>query len=340
VNSKTTRLALVAGSLGSICIMAAAADSTPPTSVITFSGRVSADVAHGNGGTSPLYGSGGEDKWTVNDLISHIDVVGHENLSGGQWAGFSLEAFFRTDNGQEANQSPNTLFDGRATIQFGGTWGEAYIGREYSPVFYTGWPADPWGWDTSLATVGLLQYANYFDTAGIRTNKTVGYASPAIGPFTFRVAVSADDGVASPREVGGNASYADGPAWASVAVAQHKDIDGVTDDRLVIVAGSYDFGIVKPIFSYSSSKVANVSYSSVTGALTAPAGPNGLVRAAVTKLGDWDPSTAGKQGLVKIAASYSYNLSDKTNLFVSAATSKGDNATRTNAYDVGIRHSF
>jgi predicted porin len=310
-------------------------------SSVTISGVVNLDLTKGNGGTSPLYGSGGSKNVMMNDVVSRLNFTGREDLGGGMYAGFNLQHFFQADTGAASNQTANTFWDGQSFVKLGGGWGELYGGREYSPIFYTAVVSDPWFWDTSLAQIGYLQFANYWNTSGVRTNNTVGYISPVMGGFTARLAHSLGEGATTGSSTGGNLSYSQGPVWASAAFDRRTNENGVDKDQLFTVAGAYDFGVIRPSALYSKSKVAGVSYSAYSLAATVPLmdGRSSL-KAAVSAISDWDTATSGDQRLMKTSVAYAYNLSKNTTVSTSLSSAKGKLVTRTTSYGVGLSHSF
>jgi predicted porin len=321
-------------------VMSALSFGAIAQSSVSLSGTLTVDVARGNGGTTPLYGSGGEKRWTENDIVSHLNIGGKEDLGGGLYAGFDLQHFFLVDTGADANQTAGTFFDGRALVKLGGRYGEIYLGREYTPAFYTAVVTDPWLWDTSMAQIGYLQWANYFSTSGVRTNNSIGYISPSVGGVVARLMASAGEGAASGKDVGGSLTFSQDKLWASIAFDQHKNVNGVDTDRLMEVAASYDFGVVKPSALYARSKVAGVDYSAYSLAVNVPAGGQGQVRAAVSHISDWNTATPQKDGLTKASVGYIYYLSKRTYLHTNVATAKGETATRTTGFDAGISHTF
>jgi len=327
-------------SMAAAAVLAATSLGAQAQSSVSLSGVVTLDMAKGNGGTSPLYGSGGGKQWTMNDIVSRLNINGKEDLGGGMYAGFNLQHFFLADSGANANQTANTFFDGRSLVKLGGSWGEIYLGREYSPIFYTAVLSDPWFWDTSMGQIGYLQFANYWNTSGVRTNNTVGYVSPAFSGLTARLAYSPGEGAATGNSIGGNLSYSQGPVWASLAFDQHRNANGVDDDRLVTVAGAYDFGVIRPLALYSRSTLAGASYSAYSLAATMPVHGTGTIKMAISRISDWDTAAAGDQSLVKTSLGYCYALSKRSSLFANLASAKGQTATRTTAVGVGISHSF
>lgn len=326
----------------SLSIAAALLASTAfAQSSVTLSGVVALDITKGNGGTSPLYGSGGDKKATMNDVVSRLNIDGRKDFEKGFYAGFNLQTFFLADSGKNAYQTADTFFDGRALVKIGGAFGEVYAGREYSPVFYTAVMSDPWFWDTSNVQIGYLQFANYWNTSGVRTNNTIGYISPTVQGFTARLAHSLGEGEATGSSTGGSATYSQGPVWASLAFDGHTNENTVDKDKIIAVAAAYDFGFVRPMALYSSSKVAGSKYSAYSLAATMPLMSGaGTLKAAVSRVSDWDTATAGNQSLVKASVGYTHTIFKDTNLSLNMASAKGQLATRTTSFGVGISHSF
>lgn len=332
--SKSIILALMIGTIN----LSAFADIATSDTSVTFSGALHMNVANVNNGTSPLYGSGTADNTTFNDVVSHLDVSGRRNLFGGMYAGFELSSFFQADTGAMSNQTANTFFDGRALAKLGGNFGEVYFGREYSPIFYAAVGTDPWFWDTSSEQVGYIQFANYWNTSGVRTNKTIGFKSKEFNGLTFNLAY-ANGEKTNPNDVGASVGYSSGNLALGAAIDQHNNVDGINKDSLSVLTAAYDFGSFRPMLLVSSSKVAGVSYSAYSIAATAPLG-SGKLKAAYSHINDWNTATAVSEGLNKVSMGYQYDLDSKTYLSAAIVTSTGDTATTTNAITFGINVSF
>lgn len=314
-----------------------AAGTASAQSSVNISGLVQLAVARGNGGTSPLYGAGALDGWSVNSETSRIYIAGKEDLGGGLYGAFDLQHFFQADTGAPANFAPGAFWDGRSIVRLGNTMGEIYLGHDYVPLFFTGLAVDPWGWDGSSTQMGLLQWANYLSTAGIRTNNTVGLKTAPLGGVSIQAAASAGEGSVG-RGLGVSLTYSSGPLWASAAYDEHANI-GASKDSLWMLAAAYDFGVARPGFQFSRSSVGGASYRSASFTLTAPVGP-GTLKAGLARLDDADTVTTGKQNLAKISLGYQYPFSKRTAAFVGIASAKQDALTRTTVGEVGLSHSF
>lgn len=309
--------------------------SAAAQSSVTISGWMQVAAAHGNGGTTPIDGLTANN-WAVNDQSSVIDFSGKEDIGGGLYAGFQLRSFVGVDTG--AASAP--FWASRSVVKLGSSWGEIYAGRSLTPASYMVLFADPWYWDGSAAQVGWqIQLANYTSTAYLRTNNTVGYVSPSVGGLTVNLAGSAGEGVKS-RDLGGAVNYKQGPVWLGIGYDQGNGFDGTgPTDHVIVVAGAYDFGVVRPMFTVTKSKVEGVSYSAYSVAATAPIGA-GLIKAAYSHLSDWNTATVAEEGLKKFSLGYQYSLSKRTNLFANLTSAKGQTATATNTTELGVYHSF
>lgn len=318
-----------------LCLSCAAVGAAAQSSV-TISGNLQVAAAKGNGGSTPIDGAT-SNRWALNDQSSVLDIAGKEDLGGGLYAGFHLRSFIGMDTGTAS--AP--FWSSRSVVRLGGSFGELYAGRSLTPASFMVLFADPWYWDGSAAQVGWqIQLANYTSTAYLRTDNTVGYVSPTLGGFSLNLAASAGEG-AKGRDTGGALNYKQGPLWIGVGFDKGKGFDGSgPDDRVVVLAGAYDFGVVRPMFSYARSKVENVSYSAYSIAATVPVGGAGLVKAAYSGLSDWNLATSAEESLRKLSLGYQYSLSKRTNVFVNVSSAKGETATKTTTSELGLAHAF
>ena len=324
-----------------LCIgLAALAGSAAAQSTVSISGVLKVAASHGNGGTTPIDGAtqkGG----AMNDLSSALIFSGKEDLGGGSYAGFDLASFLSVDNGNTWASTGGPFYSRRSVVKLGGNWGELYLGRSLTPQQLMVLFADPWYWDGSGAQVGwIVQQAHYRSTSFIRTNNTVGYVSPSLGGLTLSLAASAGEGAYS-KDVGGSLVYSNGPVWAGVAYDQsHGFFNNPTQDRITTVVGAYDFGVVRPMASFTSSKVNGASYKGYSLAVTAPVGGAGVLKAQYGHLDDVDTVAAGKQKLNRVGLGYQHNLSKRTNVFAQASHAKATDHTAKNVFELGIEHSF
>lgn len=314
--------------------------SATAQSSVTLSGQIKLAITKSNSGTTPLDGYTNKDSLILNDNFSTWGLHGKEDLGGGLYAGFDLVSWITPDTGALGN--PGALFHAKSVVKLGGSFGELYMGRALTPVSLLTLFSDPWYWDGSAAQLGWqIQQANYLSTAFIRTNNTVGYNSPNLGGLTFSLAGSPSEKTAGGKnDYGFSAKYAAGPLTVGLGYDQNGGNGATFTDKVTVLTGAYDFGVVKPMFSAASSKVKNVSYKSYSVALTAPLGANGLLKAGYGHLDDFNTATVAKEALQKFSIGYQHSLSKRTNLFAQASQAKAQTRTATNTVELGIDHSF
>jgi predicted porin len=324
---------LLACLCGSTAAFNAAAQQS---SSVTLSGGIQVAVARGNGGSTPIDGLSGN-KWALNDQSSVIEISGKEDLGGGLYAGFQLRSFVSVDTG--ASSTP--LWASRSVVKLGGSFGELYAGRSFTPAAWMVLFADPWYWDGSAAQVGWqIQQANYTSTAYLRTDNTVGYTSPSFGGLSFHLAGSAGER-AKGEDLGAAVNYKQGALWLGLGYDQGRGFDGTgPKDHLYVAAGAYDFGVVRPMFTYAKSKVNHVDYDAYSVAATVPVGASGVFKAAYASLSDWNMATVDEERLNKVSLGYQHALSKRTNLFANLSSAKGRTATATRTAELGIGHAF
>lgn len=324
-----------------LCIgLAALAGGAAAQSTVSISGVLKVAASHGNGGTTPIDGAtqkGG----AMNDLSSALIFSGKEDLGGGSYAGFDLASFLSVDNGNTWASTGGPFYSRRSVVKLGGNWGELYLGRSLTPQQLMVLFADPWYWDGGAAQVGWqVQQANYTSTSFIRTNNTIGYVSPKMGGLTLSLAYGMKEGTVD-KDLGASLTYDNGPLWLGAAHDRsHGFFKSRTVDHVSTVVGGYDFGVVRPLFSYTASKVNGVSYKGWSLAATAPIGAAGLLKAHYSQLDDVDTSTAAKEKLQKAGLGYVYSFSKRTNVFAHLAHAKAQTRTATNTVELGVEHSF
>jgi predicted porin len=320
---------LVFVSLSAIA-MACAAQSS-----VTISGSLRSAVTHSNDGTTPTE-EGIVDGWSLADHSSALIFSGKEDLGGGMHAGFELATFVHTDTG--AARTP--FWARRSVVTLGGSFGEIYLGRSLTPQQLMALLADPWYWDGSGSQVGwFVQQAHYRSTAFIRTNNTLGYVSPNVAGFTLSLAAAAGENTVS-RNLGGSLVYSKGPIWAGIAHDRsHGFFNNPTEDKVTTAVAAYDFGVVRPMASFSSSKVNGVSYKGYSLAMTAPVG-SGSLKAQYASLDDIDTAAPDKQKFNKVGLGYEHSLSKRTSVFVQVSHAKAQTYTAKNVVELGLQHGF
>jgi predicted porin len=118
-------------------------------------------------------------------LQSRLGFRGNEDLGGGMYAGFELEAGFNADTG--AGQATNTnnqpsgtgtgaptglMFNRKSVGLIGGPWGEVRLGRDYTPSFWVLFAYDPFRTGAGFGSA-LVQGAS--PSTQLRTSNSISY---------------------------------------------------------------------------------------------------------------------------------------------------------------------
>lgn len=315
-----------------------AAFSVQAQSSVTIYGIVDQGITKANSGTTPgarLNGRAAPDVWTMKaGNTSRLGFRGNEDLGDGMYTRFQIETRFAVDTGALSNA--NVFWLGRSVLALGSkTWGEVYAGREYSAAYTVALNTDPTFWSYVSQTGSAYTYANYtpvaatVEASNIRWSNTIGYKSPALGPVTFELATGLGEG-ARTNSKSGNIQYKQGPVWVGLA------FDGLdSNTNLAIVAGGYDFGVVRPTASYSRAKGGvNGDATSFTVSALVPT-RFGRVYASYGSL-----SPATQLDSTMYGAGAQYDLSKRTLLYANIGSAKQVGQTRTTAFDVGVKHTF
>ncbi|SEK83533.1 Outer membrane protein (porin) [Roseateles sp. YR242] len=341
MKNRLKRSALIAATL--LCAALSAAAQTSTTNVTLY-------------GLLDLYGQYG--KGNANSFAlqsgglsgSRLGVRGNEDLGGG------LSAFFTMEHGVAADTGTVTqggVFWGRQLFVGLGSkdWGAVMLGRPYTPHFFASVANDIFG------TGAGSGYASGVLTTIFRADNAVTYELPKIaGTVTGSIMQTAGEG--GIKSSSGHLRYADGPLAVSAAYLQRATAEKL---KVVTLAGSYDFDVVKFVVGWQDVK-------NLTGAVGArddrrefwlqaavPVSVSGTVQ-----LGVADAKARGVSGkdASQWSAAYVHALSKRTSLYTtyskienqtatayttSAATGTGPAVSAgvdASALTVGIRHSF
>lgn len=324
--------------LGTMMLAVGASTASAQSSVSIY-GIIDQGVVKANSGATPgalLPGRGAApDVWTMKaGNTSRLGFRGQEDLGDGRYARFQLEHRFAADTGAPSNASVFWL--GRSVVAVGSTsLGEVYAGREYSPAYWIALNADPTLWSYVSQLGSAYTYANYtpvattVEASNIRWANSVGYKTPNLGGFSAEVATALGEG-ARKRATAGNAQFRKGPLWLA---AGFDRLDSTTN--LVLAAAGYDFGIVRPLVSYSKAKGGlNGDGHAFSVAASVPLGFGRVL----VSYGRLNPATGLDSAM--LGAGAQYDLSKRTLLYSNVGSAKRDGLTRTTAVDVGVKHTF
>jgi len=334
---------------------------------VTVFGIVDVGVSHysvsGSASQTAMSNSG--------NLNSRIGFRGTEDLGGGLGASFWLEAPLTVDDGN-AN---GLAFTRRSTVSLSGPWGEARLGRDYTPTYLNEWfdPFNATGSGTHAISLLRMSSTRAPFVAGFgannatyfRTSNSVGYFLPAnLGGVYGQLQYAFDEQPSTAnssqgRYVGGRIGYRKGPVNVALAAGKSDGANPPTatapDVTSINLGGSYDFGPVMLMGEYSdeSYQVTPAKYTSrgYNLGVIVPVGP-GEIKAAYSSVRlNWPGSPKAS----KLALGYQHNLSKRTALYATVARLDNENgamlavvqgslAGKANAgstgYDLGIRHSF
>ncbi|MBN8750615.1 Outer membrane porin protein 32 [Xylophilus ampelinus] len=283
---------------------------------------------------------------------SRLGFRGVEDLGGGLYASFWLEAPLRNDDGSEA-----LAFTRRSIVAVGGAFGEIRLGRDNTPIHLNHLQWDPFqdtglGASLLIAANGASNPNNVAATGGFGSNSNYKRASnmvqyflpPNLGGFYGNIAygfseqsrIDFTQNVNTGRYIGGRAGYKAGPLDAAIA---YGESDTAYSNRLgkiktFNVGASYDFGVVKLFGDYTTSadrrdnavgsfvSTPKVDMSGYSIAATVPVGV-GQIRASYAQV-KYDLNSpllfnAGDPSARKFVIGYVHNLSKRTALYTNVA---------------------
>jgi predicted porin len=282
---------------------------------------------------------------------SRLGVRGVEDLGGGMSASFWLEGALNPDNGTAGGLS----FQRRSTVSLSGGFGEVRLGRDYVPTFWNHTVYDPFGTNglgSSINVYGGL--AGLVTGTAVRSNNLISYFTPNMSGFQAQLSYGFKEvatGSSSSDYSGLRVTYAGGPLSVGFATASEGCLGtgaapvgancATADVSRTNVGASYDFGFIKPMFNYTTSKDKSIDtkITNLMIGLTAPVGP-GLVKASYTRT---ELDIAGADADARqIALGYEYGLSKRTALYGNYARISTDPgvAVKTRGFEVGVRHAF
>lgn len=327
-----------------IALAAVAASSAAlAQSSVTLFGIMDVNVRHTStkiGGAKTSLTEMGQD----GTASSRLGFRGVEDLGGGMSASFWLEGALNPDTGTPAGLQ----FQRRSTVSLSGGFGEVRLGRDYVPTFWNHTVYDPFGTNGLGNSMNMYSpNANLVMATTVRSNNMVSYFTPNMSGFQAQLSYGFKEvttGSSASDYQGLRLTYAGGPLSVGFATASEGNVGGA-DMRRTNVGASYDFGFIKPMFNYTTTKekVTDTKLTNMMLGLTAPVGP-GLIKASYTRteIKALGAEADGKQ----YAVGYEYGLSKRTALYGNLARISADAGLLAGAeykrtgYEVGIRHSF
>ena len=310
-------------SLLALAVLGAFAGVASAQSSVTLDGTLDVNARYvKNDGSSRRYSLG-----TDGINSSQLRFSGREDLGGGLWAGFNLNAGHNPDTGTVGSR----FFGRRSTVSLGGNFGEVRLGRDYTPTFSNNSAYDAFGTNGAGDSSHVLQKAT---ATFVRADNSIGYFLPSgIGGAFGQVMVAAAEGGAAAignpgRYTGLRGGFGAGPFEIAAAYAQQKFVSGAADQKTFNIGGKYDLGVVALMgyFDRDTQSVAagtdkenRFSFSAVV-----PVGQSQI------KAG-YEVSKRDNAGVTtkidQFAVGYVYNLSKRTALYATASRVNNKNGT-------------
>ena len=270
--------------------------------------------------TSMVSGSNATSRWGLR---------GSEDVGNGLSAGFWLESGYAIDTGAIISN----LFDRRATVSIGSSkLGELRLGRDFVPS-YSNWSRfDPFSYvgaasssnfvsATPLGPVRTAFGSNPNTT--VRSSNAVQYLLPSgLGGIEGGLMYAPDEaGTAANglhKVIGARIGYAAGSIVVSAATTSTENsLNPGVKFRDSVIAGAYDFGVVKLSAALREFKILNAKQTNLLVGLVVPLGPGDLKLSynRADLKGSVGSTNIGSNDGSQFGAGYVYNLSKRTVLY-------------------------
>ncbi|AKJ31470.1 porin [Caldimonas brevitalea] len=350
-------------SLLALAVLGAFAGAASAQSAVTIYGKIDLAVTKRNSGDSYLAnGNWANDEVQLQEQAgSRLGFRGTEDLGGGLKANFQIEHRFSPDTGA-ANAN---FWQGMSWVGVSGAFGDVRLGRDYSPIFWTGIASDPWGYDTTASVGTAHTFAGLSGNVPARYPNSISYRTPSLGGLTIHAAIGLPEADDTEYTTGFNVQYKGGPLYAGFGFHRAPATDllapgallGVmlpaglvafsADDAVTLwnLTASYDLSVVKLIGSFAQSNADPVAGDEIkmrnfTFAITAPIGV-GELRGQISRL-------EGTSGIIddtkvtKYGVGYHYPLSKRTKVYADVGSSRvtEPDLKRRTAWDIGLQHNF
>ena len=279
-------------------------------------------------------------------------LKGSEDLGGGLKANFDLQSTFSIDTGA---LDTTGMFARQSSVGLSGNFGSVNLGRVYTSYFSLFSATDNITNGNIAQTDDLWKTGADRDTQ--RTSNAVRFDSAnyggVSGSFTYGIDEAATPGTnKNGSNVSFNVTYAAGPILAGIAyeevqAAYLTPAAAPTATKNTLVAGSYDFGVVKLTGGYNTASNATRDDKEYQFGVNVP-----LSAAAVVMFGYVNSNSTGS-GLTDLnSKGYTiagqYTLSKRTALYAGmfkADLESGDTVAtlktaKTTAAAVGVVHTF
>jgi predicted porin len=279
-----------------------------------------------------------------------LDIIGHEDLGGGNHASFILESGFNLGTGQLDNTT-NTLFNRQAFVQLDGAAGALSLGRQYTISHDFILVFDPF----SFHFTPLIPLTRASD--GTRYNNDVKYVK-SFGPFKLEVEnafgeVPGNSNQGSSRSAG--LMLNTGGLSVGVEISRRNIPVGTVyhNDNYYLVGAAYVAGPWKISGGVMTDEIVNTAPQVNTKTRDSFGGASYRLSSLWTLTGgyyltDAPSDKAQRRGLTIVAVDYAF--SKRTKLYIEAdhtryrralvSTLNTAGAPRQRALTIGLNHRF
>jgi predicted porin len=276
-------------------------------------------------------------------------IRGSENLGGDFNAIFQLEQFFQPDTGGAGRSASDpTGFSRSGWVGLSGAFGQVTFGRHTSPYYVSMQMVNPFGSSVVFSPLVVQSYVGAFSNTVIGDtvwNNAVQYVAPTVGGLSATV-------IYAPGEVAGNSSvynaglhlrYKNGPVNAVLSLQRNRTavVAPSTSQDAALAGVAWDTGWAK---LYASAQATDNTVTRIRSR-TWQLGSSVPVTQAGAVLASWARTTVDNPVLAvgqhdTAGLGYDYNLSRRTDVYVTYLYDHIDGKRRGDSYAMGIRHTF
>ncbi|MBX3620026.1 MAG: porin [Rhizobacter sp.] len=296
---------------------------------------------------------------------SRLGFRGSEDLGGGLRASMLMEGGFLPDTGAGTIPGPGFAWTRQVSVGLAGAWGSLELGRMYTPLFFSLFRHDPFGYNAVFSPMTLASSSDAqtgITPFAVRNNNMVRWKTPATSPLAVDLSYAFGEasqgrsgdvygGAIGWREGGLSVGYGFQRARSGTAAAPVPAPDTSTVQAL---SASYQLGPVKAFGNYirADSTLATVEPAQLwmVGVSYEVTGTTRLIGSLLNRQVRDSPrkQTAAALGvdhalsvrtIVYARASFLDNRGG-SQATLSQVALPGNVSTDTNLVAIGIRHAF
>lgn len=279
---------------------------------------------------------------------SFLGFRGREDLGNDMRAIWSLEAFYRSDTGDQGRNATDPFWSRNSWVGIEGRLGRLTLGRQTNPMYQSMLQLSPFGTSVVFSPLALQTFVAAYGSNVLGDtvwNNLIRYTTPTIGGLRASVDYGLGEQAGHPgiANLGLHADYNQG-RWSAAVSAQRLRVNVNTPlavEQNAYMAGvAYDFG---PIKLYGNAGRATIERGNrsrlVDAGLSVPVGARGaiLLEGAHTHL---SPASGPDTQRRTASLGYDYRLSKRTDVYVIHTGDKKTKASYAATNAVGLRHTF